>query len=418
MDDVVAVTRVPTGRGVDSTLKARVGGLDPSTEYFYVWESSNHHSEIGVTRTQPAPGSSIPLRIGFSSCQHYSYGYFSAHANAAAEPLDIYVFLGDYIYERGHGADATHPRADPYNSNDLHSYRAKYALYRGDPGLRELHRVHPAVHIWDDHEVANNYSDNHPAPSPYQRTAGYRAAFEWLPRTAVRDDRYRVFKKFRLGQIADLFIIDERQYRTGDGDGQPRRIISDAEMQWLVEGLRASTATWKIIANEVVIAPMVYGHAKRLDAWSGYPDQRAFLLSQIEQAGIRNVLFISGDEHVYMVNKLASDASVFASDPNHVPAAIEYVGGSVTSPGTYRTEADVLAANPWTVEFDSTDHGYGHLQMDAGTLVTEYRRSDVTRPDGATTAFERFTQPSGTNAVSRQTLAPPGPPGPPPDQKT
>jgi hypothetical protein len=46
------------------------------------------------------------------------------------------------------------------------------------------------------------------------------------------------------------------------------------------------------------------------------------------------------------------------------------------------------------------------MTLDAAQAVTEYRRSDVTSPTGATTAFERFTQPSGVNNVTRETLAP------------
>ena len=56
MRRVVATAVVPTGRGVDHTLKARVGGLEPATEYFYVWETTNGVSPVGRTRTRAAQG--------------------------------------------------------------------------------------------------------------------------------------------------------------------------------------------------------------------------------------------------------------------------------------------------------------------------------------------------------------------------
>lgn len=403
---VVATAVVPTGRGINGTLKVRIGGLRPSTEYFYGWESTNDHSPVGRTRTLPDPRSNRTLRIAFSSCQNYPAGYFSAHAHAATQDVDLCVFLGDYIYERPRRLSPPEPRSDTINSNDLRSYRDKYRLYRSDAGLRELHRVHPAVHIWDDHEVANNYSDNNPAPSPLQRTAGYRAAFEWLPRQAIASDRYKIYKRIALGRVADLFLLDERQYRTGDGDGQPRRILDDVQMQWLIAGLRGSRARWKIIAQQVVVAPMVYGSAPRLDAWSGYPEQRAHLLGEIQRGGIDNVVFLSGDEHVFMVNVLGPDASAF-SDPAVRAAAVEYVGGSVTSPATYRDPAEVLAHNPWTKQFDSVSHGYAHITADGAEMVTEYRHSDVSRRDGATVPFERFVQAAGSNAPARDASLPP-----------
>jgi hypothetical protein len=60
-----------------------------------------------------------------------------------------------------------------------------------------------------------------------------------------------------------------------------------------------------------------------------------------------------------------------------------------------------------TVAYNSFEHGYAHLTLDGSNLVTEYRRSDVSRPDGATYAFARFRQPAGANAVYRESLPPP-----------
>ena len=409
MRRVVKTRVVPTGRGVDGMLKARVGGLDPYEEYFFVWESANHTSPVGRTRTRLPASSNQPIRIAFGSCQSYAHGFYSAHAHAAAEDLDLYLFLGDYIYEvdRRNGGL---PREDPINSNDLRSYRRKYALYRSDPSLQELHRLQPVVHIWDDHEVANNYSDNRPAPAPLQRSAAYRAAFEWIPRVVFPEERSRIYRRIPFGRTADVFLLDERQYRTGDQDGQPRRILSDVQMQWLINGLRRSRARWKIIAQQVVVAPMAYGENPRRDNWTGYPEQRVQLLGEIERAGIRDVVFLTGDAHVFMVNSLASDENAFMTNPNHPAAAIEYVGGSVTTPGIQRIEAEVQAENPWNRQFNSAEHGYAHMAIDGGQIVTEYRASDITRPDGGTRTFERFTQPAGANVVGRESIPPPPPP--------
>jgi alkaline phosphatase D len=155
-----------------------------------VWESGDDVSPVGRTQTLVPASSQQPQTLGVSSCQSYAFGYFRSHADAAAQDLDLCVFLGDYIYE-ARRASQNDPRTDPFDSNDLRSYRAKYRMYRSDEALRELHRVHPAVHIWDDHEIANNYTDNRPAPSPMQRAAGYRVAFEWLPRIVFPTERYR-----------------------------------------------------------------------------------------------------------------------------------------------------------------------------------------------------------------------------------
>ena len=404
MRRTVATAVIPTGRSIDGTLKARIGGLKPHTHYYYVWESADDVSPVGRTQTLVPPGSAQTQRLAISSCQAYSFGYYRAHADASAQDLDLAVFLGDYIYETKRQPSPNEPRRDTIEATDLRSYRAKYRLYRSDDGLRELHRLHPAVHIWDDHEVANNYTDGRPSPSPMQRAAAYRVAFEWLPRVVYPSERYRIFKRISLGATADLFLLDERQYRSMNADGKPVLILGDRQMQWLIDGLKASRAQWKIIANQVVIAPMDFGSGELEDSWGGYDNSRTRLLSAIENAGIANVVFYTGDAHVFMMNHLASDAQVFKSDPSHRPSAVEYVGGSVTSPASDRAEADVQANNPWIRMYNSTNHGYAYVTADSSQLVTEYRRSETISPIGATTTFERFTQPAGTNLPARESF--------------
>jgi phosphodiesterase/alkaline phosphatase D-like protein len=409
MRRVVATAIVPTGRAINGTLKARVGGLNPHSEYWYAWQSGDHVSPIGRSRTLPDHTSRQPLKLGFSSCQQFFSGYFTAHADAAVQDLDLYAFVGDYIYEVARAQTPTRPRADPIEATDLHSYRRKYQLYRTDEGLRELHRVHPAVHVWDDHEVENDYTDNRPAPSPLQRAAAYRAAFEWIPRMVFPSDRYRIYRRIPLGLTADVFLLDERQYRTVDERGRRVQILGEAQMQWLIAALRASRAQWKIIAQQVLVAPNDYGNGEAQDSWGGYPDSRTRLLGAIETAGIQNVVFLTGDTHVFMVNMLANDHEVFRADPAHRASAIEYVGGSVTSPGNTRAEADVQTRNPWTRQYNGIEHGYAHLAVDTAQLVTEYRRSDITFPGGGTSTFERFTQPAGASTVGRESFTPPPP---------
>ena len=405
MNRVVANTVVPTGRGINGTLKARVGGLKPGREYYYVWESGDDVSQIGRTRTRPKDSSAAPIRIAASSCQHYASGFYSAHAHAAREDLDLYLFLGDYVYERGRSDSAYRPRQDPIDAVDLATYRAKYRLYRSDAGLRELHRQHPVLHIWDDHEVENNYSDNNPAPSPLQRIAGYRAAAEWIPRLVMPHDRHRIYRKLSFGSQVDVFLLDERQYRTGSNDGQPRRLLGDRQTAWLIEELQRSTATWKLMANQLTIAPVRETDPdSEADDWDGYAEERARLLGILESSGIDNVVFATGDAHVFMASLLGSDFTALGDGSTRKPAATEYVTGSVTSRGLELDEATVHAEAPWVKQYNGRDHGYGLFAFDPAQLVVEYRRSDIFAPEGSTVAFERFTQPAGANAFARQPL--------------
>jgi alkaline phosphatase D len=399
---VVATAVVPTGHGVGGALKVRVGGLKPGREYFYAFESGTDASPIGRTRTAPPPGSATPLQMAFSSCQHYAQGYFGAHAHAATmSDLDLYMFLGDYVYEAG-GRMGRRLRDDPIVALDLSSYRAKYALYRSDLGLQELHRLHPTAHVWDDHELANNYSNNDPPAPRVQRAAAYRAAFEWLPRQTFPFDRHRIYKKLSFGSMADVFLLDERQYRTGRNDGLPRSLLGEGQLQWLINELKRSTATWKVIAQQVVVARIKFGENINVDAWDGYDEDRARLLGELERNGITNVVFLTGDVHVFMANLLSSDFATF-SDPNsRMPAATEFVGGSITSAGRDQAEADVQRESPWNVQYNALDHGYARLDVAGDRLIVDYLASDIGLPDAFAEHFERFVQPAGLNRFSRE----------------
>jgi phosphodiesterase/alkaline phosphatase D-like protein len=396
---VVATAIVPTGSGVNGALKARVGGLDPGTEYFYVWESGSGVSEIGRTRTAPAPGAVDPLRMAYSSCQHWSFGFYGAHQHAAGlADIDLYLFLGDYVYERG-GNDI---RRDNIDAVDLRTYRRKYALYRSDPGLRELHRLHPTVHVWDDHEVANNYTNNDPPPAAAQRMAAYRAAFEWLPRMTFPRERHRIYKRLSFGALADVFLLDERQYRTGRNDGLPSSMLGGGQLAWLLAELRASRATWKIVANQVVMSAQQEGEERNSgDSWDGYSGERTRILGEIERAGIDNVVVLTGDAHVFMASLLGSDFERVAADSSRKPAAVEYVGGSVTSPGADFPEQEIRDRAPWVQQYRGGVHGYGQFDLRPERLDMVYLDVPIFTADPQATIFERFVQPAGVNRVQR-----------------
>lgn len=85
------------------------------------------------------------------------------------------------------------------------------------------------LYLKDDHEVADNtYRDgsaalNNTEESFYQDGPGIsvdqrkmnavRAYFEWMPlRQTDLDDNLRIWRSFKMGKMADLIVLDTRQY--------------------------------------------------------------------------------------------------------------------------------------------------------------------------------------------------------------
>jgi phosphodiesterase/alkaline phosphatase D-like protein len=393
LTQVVRTVVVPTSASVGGALKARVDGLEPDTVYHYAFESADGHSDVGRTKTAPPPDSDTPLRLGASSCQNWPAGFFTGHRDAAQQELDIYCFLGDYTYEYGPETGSQAGRDDPAPSTDLESYRAKLKLYRSDAGLRELHRLNPVTHIWDDHEVADNYSDNDPRPSDLQRANGYQASFEWLPRLADPTERYRIYRSHRVGQL-EVFLLDQRQYRTGDGDAQPRSILGRKQLDWLKAQLAASTARWKVIANQAMYVPLgAAGQGVNSDQWDGYPDDRRELLDVLKRTP--NTIFLTGDIHTFFTARVLENLS---TGP---PVATEYVCGGITSSGfpslSGATTVAIQAANPWITYANGTDHGYGLLDLGTAETRIAYRAAAIDTPDAEARDLCVYRQPAGAN---------------------
>ncbi|KAJ8078630.1 hypothetical protein PM082_012913 [Marasmius tenuissimus] len=99
-----------TSYDVDWTVKVEAKGLEPDTKYSFQFSdcaNPTSSSPVGATRTladPDTPASSVndgkPLTLAVFSCSQYQAGYFNAYGVAAHNTsADLFVHLGDYIYE-------------------------------------------------------------------------------------------------------------------------------------------------------------------------------------------------------------------------------------------------------------------------------------------------------------------------------
>jgi alkaline phosphatase D len=445
---VVARKQIATSARRGHSVKARVGGLRPNERYWYRFETRDEQSPVGRFQTALPADSNQPVKFAFFSCAEYTHGFYNAYDVMRDDDLDFVVCLGDYMY-----AEAYHARLggtgvrddrvgrDPAQTNrnirreavTLDDYRAKYALYRSDRALRALHARFPIVATWDDHEIVNNYAGAAPGGgleadkrfSARRRRAATKAYFESMPFFSPAADR--VYRAQRHGRTVDLIMLDQRQYR-GDqvcGDAvtppcaewnQPRPFLGRAQMDWLKRRLSGSRAAWKVIGSQTMMMPakVTGGAFYSYDPWHGYPHEREELLEHIRSQAISDVVFLTGDIHLF----IAGDVRTNMGDGESV--ALEFVGGSITS--TNFGEADIDAGggivlqgndanprtdpaiidtlrsiNPWVDQADFDHHGYGRatasrngLDVTFERVATIKRRSRRTLPrDGFRYRVER-----------------------------
>lgn len=225
MTRVVKQGTVTTNQSKDYTVKVDVTGLNPFTTYYYQFEVKGVSSIVGKTRTAPSSEMLVEnLRFAVVSCSNYQAGYFNTY-NQIAERTDIdaVIHLGDYIYEYESGGygfteELGRGHIPSEETIQLNDYRTRYSFYRLDPMLRNVHSQHPFIHIWDDHEFANdankfgaqNHTPGTEGDWETRKNNAYKAYFEWMPVRANTIEEYRLYRSISYGKLMDLIMLDTR----------------------------------------------------------------------------------------------------------------------------------------------------------------------------------------------------------------
>lgn len=373
-------------------------GLLPGRDYWYRFHCGDATSTVGHTRTAPAEDALVArLRLALASCQHYEQGFFTVHREIARQPLDLVLFVGDYIYETtSSGARVRKHRGS--TPRTLAQYRDRHAQYKQDPDLQAAHAAHPWLLMWDDHEVLNDYANDRdpfytePARFLQRRAAAYQAYFEHMPvlppalapAAAAGWAHAPLHAHYAWGRLADLWTLDCRQYRSPHAcpdpqrDGgrnvfdcaelaDPRRTMLGAQQEaWLAQGLAASRRRWRLLAQTTQIAPSGIGppdgspRITYTEAWDGYPLARQRLLQTVADARLANVVTLGGDVH----HHLAANLRLHPNDSASPVLASEFVASAVTSRGLGAPALGVMrTSNPDIVHASGEGRGYALLSV-------------------------------------------------------
>lgn len=410
-DTLVASGDATAVAALGHSVHAVAGGLEPATAYRYRLRVGEWTSPVGTTRTAPADGAEVAeLRFAMASCQDYQAGYYAAWRSIAADEVDLVFFLGDYIYEYAANPDAVRQH-EGERCTTLAQYRNRYATYKADADLQAAHASAPFVVTWDDHEVENNYADlvsgagTPPEEFAAQRAAAYQAWYEHQP---VRLDPptsedYDITRTLRWGALLDAVVLDGRQFRSDqpcdassdsfvdntecDIEGAGADMLGPEQEAFVLDAIDASTATWKVIAQQTVMTPLVLGNTTlNVDQWDGYPAARRRLLDHLATSGATDVVVLTGDIH-------AAAAAVLSTDGTNGPAtpvAVELVCTSITSEGLAEEvglDAETLDPSIFGIPYAELLHrGYTRCTVTPTDWAADYVTvDDVLDPESGTT---------------------------------
>lgn len=444
LTQIVRQGKTPAMAQMAHCVHVDVDGLEPATTYYYRFSAMGQTSRLGRARTAPV-GSIDQLRFAFISCQDFQAGSYAALRSLAAENLDFVIHLGDYIYEYAADVNTYRPHIGG-ETTTLDDYRNRYALYKGDPALRDAHAAFTWICTWDDHEVDNNYAGTNPSDSSTpeafatRRASGYQAWHEHLPVrmpevSATGLDEVSVYRQFQLGNLLDLSILDTRQYRSdqpcGDqigncaGSGDPNATMLGSQQEiWLKNNLLKSNASWRGIAQQVMMGqlklgglpnwvkfPSAFSKAQQTaegitvnhDQWDGYTVARRNLMKHIADNSIPDVVVLTGDIHSHWVSDLKVDF-----DSRFSPTiATEFVGSSITSEGFPKGSNVVLKSvlpitNPHIRFVEGERHGYTVVDLTHERWKTTFRTVvDLNDPTSSASDLATFQVARGKPRATR-----------------
>ena len=329
-----------------SMVIADVEGLSPSKEYYYRFLFDGQPQDSVYTFTSfPDQGELGNYKIVVGSCNYFEN--FELFGNIKAFDPMLFVHLGDWRYP---------PTPFGWDYNLFPDSIANAFSWRySDPNMSGFVLNNMAIdYVYDDSYCHNgNQGNTFPAFVPVELgpdsffydlqtiefdsaviPGAIRGYFDHFPGYAAVDTNIGIYHSFKLGNI-EFFMLDLRNPASPQNDpfiyhpetnmytfepDSNHSLMSAPQREWLLNGLRNSTADWKVIGSSVMfnkrfeqfmevaiqlqsLNPALVEYAWSLAYfWHAYPADLHGVLDFIKDNDIKDVIVISGDSHSSMVD--------------------------------------------------------------------------------------------------------------------
>jgi phosphodiesterase/alkaline phosphatase D-like protein len=396
-----SAAKVKASKDNDNTVQKTAKKLDAGTAYKYRWCTANGgKSDTGKFTTAPASNKNETIRFALSGDQDARpvpggntpyWNNFEVWDAIRNQKNDFNVLLGDTIY-----SDSEVPG---YGLSDVATTVAmKWAAYQINLAMKPWSKTRGSTAYyghWDDHEFINDFSpsaDNFPLSvgtvnidgnELYDR--GVEAFTDYTPVTY--SSKNGLYRSVRWGKNLEIFFLDARSFRStlanynGNCDNPPgsgnadlaptapastratfapivpqfnnpppqscldainspnRTYLGKAQLERFKQEIEKSTATFKVIFNEL---PIQQQYSNPYDRWEGYAAERTEILNFLHD-NVKNVVFLSTDEHANLV----LDARFCTLETNcpQNSGIYDIVTGPVAT-ATYSDEINAVLGNP------------------------------------------------------------------------
>ncbi|MHC4086437.1 MAG: alkaline phosphatase D family protein [Planctomycetota bacterium] len=283
MSSPIKSTVVKTNKTRDFTAVVDIENLNPDTQYHYeLLVNGRKQPKRWSFRTFCTAEAKAKFQIGFGGGAGYTPWYERMWNTIAAHNPRAFLFLGDNIYID----NPTRPAVQQYC----------YYRRQSRPEFRNLVASTGIYAIWDDHDFTTNDGWGGPKINePAWKIPVWRLfRNNWNnPYYGGGENQPGCWFDFSIGDV-DFFMLDGRYYRMKSKGDNPS-MLGPVQKEWLLKKVKASTATFKVLASPVNWAFGTKPGSR--DTWQGYKKEREDILAFLEKNKIDGVILISADRH-------------------------------------------------------------------------------------------------------------------------
>jgi phosphodiesterase/alkaline phosphatase D-like protein len=432
---VVRHLLVSVPRAHDHTLAVRVSRLHPGTRYYYRFQNptTGELSRVGTFMTAPAAAQNVDVHFAFSgdsdgwtnpATGKPAYNSFPVLDQVRKSHPDFFTYLGDTIY-----ADSDFSPFGP--AATVSEYRRDYKQNRKYAALRSMEAALPIYAEWDDHEVRNDFDRTLYGDKLFHR--GLRVFREYQP-VPTWNPTTGFYRTFRWGKNVEVFILDERSFRSPEvahfpkthptdtspcdnppGSGAPdlaptlpqpvrdqfaqlvpqlanpvpqacldaiydpsRTMLGAAQLARFEHDLSVSDAKFKVVFNEV---PIQEFFVAPYDRWEGYGFERLQLINFIQTHGISGVTWLTTDTHANIENDVFYPSVFGGADTGMKEVIVGPIATDTFSAEITKATGSPLAALAFITLLGALHASCSNINADAYGDVTYHASSKTMTVD-------------------------------------